>query len=126
MISKECIKNLEDKNEKYIFKFNYLEDTYIQTIKLINKKIKYNYYKMINNEIQLVEDVNLLKEFSAEYEMLPNDINYKGQETNNKRQKNQNVKKWAIEFAINEFLNCNPVVKVYGKSFITRRIKKLD
>ena len=60
MISKECIKNLEDKNEKYIFKFNYLEDTYIQTIKLINKKIKYNYYKMINNEIQLVEDVNVI------------------------------------------------------------------
>ena len=48
-------KYLKDKDESYIGKIFYLNEEYIQTIKLIKRAIKITYYK--------IKDNNLIEEF---------------------------------------------------------------
>ena len=126
MITNDLLKELDSRNEKYIFKFEYLDNKYIQTIKVLFNKIEYNYYQIINNGIKKIKDNNLVYEFSNKFEMFPKDIYYDQISTVNVRTYNKEVTRFAKGFCITKLTQCDMLLKMYGEVFIRFKIKQLN
>lgn len=125
MIQKNIFKKVNTRNEKFIFQFEYLENSYIQTIKIVANKIQYYYYLIKKEDIILVQDKNILSEFIKKYELLPNDIYYYQKVVKNSKKRNKEVKEYAKEFCTVKLLQNETFVKEYSGWFIREKIRIL-
>lgn len=131
MISKEIENKLKQCGESFILEFKFANEKYIQVLKLSNEKIQYIYYKVNNNEIALVTNKKLLNEFIEKYEILPDNIEDESKNNNqenylsDKRIKNEEIKQWTSKFTVDKLSSCNSFVRVYGKRYANRKIRKL-
>ena len=129
MISKEINRKLKQNGESFIVEFKFANEKYIQVLKLIDNKIQYRYYKINNDDITLVKEEKLLSEFIDIYEMIPSDIDNKSNNTLNnqteQRIENQEIKQWLPKFVLDELSQCNLFIRIYGKNYANRKIRKL-
>ena len=124
-------KYLKDKDESYIGKIFYLNEEYIQTIKLIKRAIKITYYKIKDNNLIEETDEGILKELSSRYESIPDDRMYIGilkKKENNSENKKESteIKEWTQKFSSETLESCKLFTEVYGKGFAEKKMKTLD
>lgn len=124
-------KYLKDKNESYIGKMFYLNEEYIQTIKLIKKTIKITYYKIKDNNLIEETDEEILKELSSRYESIPDDRMYIGifekkKNIGNNKKEDQEIKEWTQKFSSETLESCKLFTEVYGKRFAEKKMETLD
>ncbi len=124
-------KYTKDRNESYICKISYLDKEYVQTIKLVNRKIKITYYRINNDDLIEEKNEEILRNLSLEYENTPNERMYRKlffskENTKKGKVEDEELREWTKRFSSDALESCKLFTDVYGKNFATKKMKNLE
>lgn len=123
-------KIVESYGESYIFKIEYLNSEYVQTLKLEKGLIKFKYYKIEKNWLHLEQNKEIYEYLTKKYELLPSDIMYRNsfeeEITTDTKIADNEKKEWVKKFAGDTLDGCKLFADVYGKNFASERMKTLE
>lgn len=129
---KEIKQQLNTSQERLCFKIKLHGKEYVQTVRVISKKVDFSYYEIKENKLEQVTDENLLAllicncEYRARKRVFDNTVFAdEFEDLGSSRINNLEVKKWGQQYITSVLCGCKTFAKVFKKSKIKKRMKKL-